>query len=80
MIEDSIYGSHNVWYELLEETNDFSDAYHYVLVTKSVSNINTKGLFSKKWDLVIDFDSESDVAGLEKEYTQLCGANPGLEC
>lgn len=78
LIEDSIYGSHNVWYELLEETNDFSDAYHYVLVTKSVSNINTKGLFSKKWDLVIDFDSESDVAGLEKEYTQLCGANPWI--
>lgn len=78
LIEDSIYGSQNVWYELLEETNDFSDAYHYVLVTKPLYNINVKGLFSRKWDLVIDFDSESDVTGLEKEYTQLCGVVPWL--
>lgn len=78
LIEDSIYGSQNVWYELLEETNDFSDAYHYVLVTKQVNNINVKGLFSRKWDLIIDFDAESDVAGLEREYTQLCGVVPWI--
>lgn len=78
LIEDSIYGSQNVWYELLEETNDFSDAYHYVLVAKKVSGINGKGLFGRKWDLVIDFDSESDVTGLEKEYTQLHGVVPWI--
>lgn len=74
LIEDSIYGSQNVWYELLEETNDFSDAYHYVLVTKQVNNINVKGLFSRKWDLIIDFDAESDVAGLERECKQRYGS------
>lgn len=78
LIEDSIYGSQNVWYELLEETNDFSDAYHYVLVTKTISNINVKGLFSRKWDLVIDFDYDSDVTGLEKEYTKICGVVPWI--
>ena len=78
LIEDSIYGSQNVWYELLEETNDFSDAYHYVLVTKQVDNINVKGLFSRKWDLIIDFDAESDMVGLEREYTQLCGVVPWI--
>lgn len=47
LIEDSIYGSQNVWYELLEETNDFSDAYHYVLVAKKVSGIMVKDFLAE---------------------------------
>lgn len=78
LIEDSIYGAQNVWYELLDETNDFSNAYNYVLVTKRCSNINAKGLFSRKWDLIIDFDPESDITGLKYEYAQLFGEMPWL--
>ena len=46
--------------------------------TKTISNINVKGLFSRKWDLVIDFDYDSDVTGLEKEYTKICGVVPWI--
>ena len=68
LVEDSIYGEGNAWYEVLENTNDFSEAYSYVLVTKRIENADINGLFSLKWDLIIDWDSATDVDGLENIY------------
>lgn len=78
LIDDSIYGEGNAWYEVLEYTSDFSDAYSYVLVTRSIENIDVKGLFSLKWDLILDLDPASDISGLEKMYVDNVGATPWI--
>lgn len=60
LIDDSLYGGGKEWYELLEDTSEFNSAYSYVLITRRVGTINLKGLFSLKWDLVIDMDPDSE--------------------
>lgn len=77
-IDDSIYGEGKEWYELLENTSDFNSTYSYVLITKKVGTINLKGLFSLKWDLVIDMDPDSDIDGLAKEYFEIRGVRPRI--
>lgn len=68
VIDDSRYGDD--WYEILESTSDFNSAYSYVLITKRIESLATKGLFSLKWDLVIDMDPQSDDDGLAYRYTK----------
>ncbi len=74
VIDDSIYG--DGWYEILENTSDFNSAYSYVLITKRIRPSSIKGLFSLKWDLVIDMDPDSDKDGLAYQYTKETGINP----
>lgn len=76
LLDDSIYGEGNAWYEVLEYTSDFSEAFSYVLVVNPVVNINVKGLFSFKWDLILDLDPATDVYGLEKKYLDYTGVTP----
>ncbi|SCX17622.1 hypothetical protein SAMN02910339_02457 [Lachnospiraceae bacterium YSD2013] len=76
LIEDSIYGDGNGWYQILDDTCDFSESYAYVLVTKRMPSVDLQGLFSKKWDLIIDFDPASDVDGLAKEYESITKITP----
>ena len=75
-IDDSIYGDGKAWYEIMEDTSEFNSAYSYVLITKRLESISLKGLFSIKWDLVIDMDSDSDINGLAYSYTRVTGINP----
>ena len=74
VIDDSRYG--DGWYEILENTSDFNSAYSYVLITKRIKSSSIKGLFSLKWDLVIDMDPDSDKDGLAYQYTMETGINP----
>ena len=67
-VDDSIYGDDEAWYEILEDTSDFNSNYSYVLITKRIESINIKGLFSIKWDLIIDMDPDSDISGLALNY------------
>lgn len=78
LIEDTIYGHESGWYEVLEDTNDFSDMFSYVLVTGNVDNPNVKGLFSIKWDLIIDMDPKTDINGLMYLYKSYTGVNPWI--
>lgn len=78
LIEDTVFGESKAWYELMEETSDFSEAYSYILVTKRTQGINYKGLFSLKWNLIIDFDPSSDIDGMQYMYTQSTGISPWL--
>ena len=63
LIDDCLYGDDKAWYEILEDTSEFNSAYSYVLITRRVESIDVKGLFSLKWDLVIDMDPDSDISG-----------------
>lgn len=76
LIDDSLYGDGKVWYEILEDTSEFNSSYSYVLITKRIESIAVKGLFSLKWDLVIDMDSDSDISGLAHNYTSVTGITP----
>ena len=76
LIDDSLYGDGKAWYELLEDTSEFNSAYSYVLITRRVGTINLKGLFSLKWDLVIDMDPDSDTDGLASSYMNVTGLTP----
>lgn len=76
VLEESLYGNDKGWYEIVEDTLGFNKCYSYILVTKRTDNINTNGLFSIKWDLVIDMDCDSDIDGLARKYTLLTGINP----
>lgn len=76
VLEESLYGAEKGWYEILEDTSEFNKAYSYILVMKRADNINMNGLFSLKWDLVIDMDSDSDIDGLARKYTSLTGISP----
>ena len=67
-IDESIYGNSNVWYEILDDTSDFNTEYTYVLLTQRLVSNNVEGLFSLKWDLVIDMDPDSDRDGLADSY------------
>lgn len=78
ILTDTIYGEENGWYEILEDTNDFSKAYSYILISKKISQINIRGLFSMKWDLVIDMDPATDVSGLAKLFRDYTGGNPWI--
>ena len=78
LIDDSLYGDGKEWYELLEDTSEFNSAYSYVLITRRVGKINVKGLFSLKWDLVIDMDPDSDVDGLASNYINITGITPRI--
>lgn len=78
LINDSIYGDGKAWYEILEDTSEFNSAYSYVLITKRIDVGDIKGLFSLKWDLVIDMDPDSDIDGLANKYTQLTGILPKI--
>lgn len=78
LIDDSLYGDGKEWYELLEDTSEFNSAYSYVLITRRVGKINVKGLFSLKWDLVIDMDPDSDVDGLASSYINITGITPRI--
>ena len=78
LLEDTIYGEEKGWYEILEDTNDFSKSYSYILVTKRIEEANLKGLFSIKWDLIIDLDSSSDINGLAFKYKAITGVNPWI--
>ena len=77
-IDDSIYGDGKAWYEIMEDTSEFNSAYSYVLITKRLESVNIKGLFSIKWDLVIDMDSDSDKDGMAYNYTKTTGINPWI--
>ena len=78
LIDDSLYGDGKEWYELLDDTSEFNSAYSYVLITKRVGTINLKGLFSLKWDLVIDMDPDSDIDGLAYNYIKTTGIAPRI--
>lgn len=78
LIDDSIYGDGKAWYEILEDTSEFNTAYSYVLITKRMNPIAIKGLFSLKWDLVIDMDPDSDIDGLVHNYTDITGITPWI--
>lgn len=78
LIDDSIYGDGKAWYEILEDTSEFNTAYSYVLITKRMDSIAIKGLFSLKWDLVIDMDPDSDINGLIHNYTDITGITPWI--
>ncbi len=76
LIDDCLYGDDKAWYEILEDTSEFNSAYSYVLITRRVESIDVKGLFSLKWDLVIDMDPDSDISGLAHNYTDITGITP----
>ena len=78
LIDDSLYGNGDSWYEILEDTSDFNSAYSYVLITKRIDSLDVSGLFSQKWDLVIDMDPDSEISGLVNRYTNLTGINPRI--
>mgnify|MGYP001851936540 FL=1 len=78
LLDDTVFGEEKAWYEIMEATSDFSDAYSYILVTMQSKELNYKGLFSLKWDLVIDFDPSTDVNGLQLMYKQTTGINPWI--
>lgn len=76
LIDDSLYGDGKAWYEILEDTSEFNSAYSYVLITRRIESVTVKGLFSLKWDLVIDMDPDSDISGLAYNYTKVTGITP----
>lgn len=76
VIDDSVYGGEKAWYEILENTSEFNSAYSYVLITRRITSIAVKGLFSQKWDLVIDMDPDSDISGLAHDFTSVTGITP----
>lgn len=78
LLDDTVFGEEKAWYEIMEATSDFSEAYSYILVTMQPKELNYKGLFSLKWDLVIDFDPSTDVDGLQLMYKQTTGINPWI--
>lgn len=75
-IDDSTYGDGKAWYEILEDTSEFNREYSYVLITRRLEEVSIKGLFSIKWDLVIDMDPDSDLNGLANNYISVTGINP----
>lgn len=76
LIDDFLYGDGKAWYEILEDTSEFNSAYSYVLITKRIESIAVNGLFSLKWDLVVDMDPDSDINGLAHSYTDITGITP----
>lgn len=76
LVEDSIYGEGNGWYQVLEGTSDFSEAFSYILITKRTPPIDIRGLFTVKWDMVIDLDPSSDVDGLDRNYETYTNISP----
>lgn len=76
LIDNSIFGEGNSWYELSEYTSDFSDIYSYVLVINRRDNINYDGLFSIKWSLILDFDPSTDTNGAARIYEDLSNISP----
>lgn len=76
LIDDTIFGEGNGWYELSDYTLDFSDVYSYILVINRRDNLNYKGLFSIKWSLILDFDPSSDTDGVAKIYEGLFKISP----
>lgn len=78
VLDDTIYGEKNVWYEIVEECNGFSEEYTYILITGVIPELNFDGLFSIKWDLVFDMDPETDVNGLGKKFINYYGVNPWI--
>lgn len=76
VIDDSVYGGEKAWYEILENTSEFNSAYSYVLITRRITSIAVKGLFSRKWDLVIDMDPDSDISGFAHDFTSVTGITP----
>lgn len=81
ILTNSLMGDEYAWVELLEDCDGFSDAFHYVLVSpkkiKDTKN-NVKNLLSVPWDLVIDFDTESDSSGLASQYISSCHISPKI--
>ena len=77
-IDDSLYGEGKAWYEILEDTSEFNSSYCYVLITRRIDSIPVKGLFSLKWDLVIDMDPDSDINGLAHNYTSVTEIAPRM--
>lgn len=78
VIEDSVYGDGQAWYEVLENTSEFDERYSYMLITDRLNGEKVRGLFSIKWDLVIDMDPESDMDGLASKYTSFTGITPNM--
>ena len=78
LIDDFLYGDGKGWYEILEDTSEFNSAYSYVLITKKIDLIDVNGLFSLKWDLVIDMDPDSEISGLMHNYTSIKGITPRI--
>ena len=76
LIDDFLYGDGEAWYEVLDDTSEFNSSYSYVLITKRMESIAVNGLFSLKWDLVIDMDPDSDINGLAYNYTNVTGITP----
>lgn len=76
LIDDFLYGDGEAWYEVLEDTSEFNSSYSYVLITKRMESIAVNGLFSLKWDLIIDMDPDSDINGLAYNYTNVTGITP----
>lgn len=74
VISDAIYGEEKNWYELIDNTNNFSEDFSYILVTSRLEAYNARGLFSLKWDLVLDMDPSTDIDGLESVFESLNGS------
>ena len=75
-VEDTIFGEGKSWYEITDETSDFSEAFSYILVVNRLQNINYQGLLSLKWDMIIDFDPSSDIDGFAEKYQQITQVSP----
>ena len=70
IIDDSMYGEGNQWYDISEHTNDFAEWFTYILVCGAIKGEDNDGLFSIPWDMVIDFDPSSEIDGLYKKYAE----------
>lgn len=77
-VNDFLYGEDKAWYEILDDTSEFNSAFSYVLITRRIESIAIKGLFSLKWDLIIDMDPDSDINGLAYNYTNVTGISPRI--
>lgn len=78
-LADTILGDEFAWIEFLNDCDDFSNAYQFVLVAPPTQpNLiqSVDRLFCIHWDLVIDFYSKSDIDGLMHEYISNCKISP----
>lgn len=81
VLTDSLMGDECAWVELLDDCDGFSDAFHYVLVSPNKiedKKNNVKNLWSIPWDLIIDFDTESDTSGLASQYISIYHISPEI--
>ena len=78
IIDDSIWGNGKEWEEILDKTLDFNKGYTYVLISNRV-NTPLNGIFSIKWDLVIDMDPDSENNGLQRMFSDKTNRTPHIK-